>query len=61
MRNFYISAWVLLAVAAFAAVLTNSFNPLALLIFSLIALVLVFTLMLWTVIVNTRELETPIR
>ena len=60
MKDFYISAWILLAAAAFIAFLTGSFNPLALLAFSLVALVLVFALMLWTVVVNTRNLETPV-
>lgn len=58
MKNFYISAWIILAAAAFIAFLTGSFNPVALLAFSLAALVLVFALMLWAVVVNTRDLET---
>lgn len=60
MKNFYISAWIILAAAVFVAVLIGSFNPVALLAFSLVALVLVFALMLWTVVVNTRNLETPV-
>ena len=59
MKKFYISAWILLAVTAFAAVLTGSFSPIAMLAFSLIALALVFALMLWTVIENTRDLQAP--
>jgi hypothetical protein len=38
--------------------LTGSFNPVTLFVFSLIALALVNTLMLWSVIVNTRNLKT---
>lgn len=60
MKNFYISVWIILAMAVSVAVLTGSFNPAALLAFSLVALVLVFALMLWTVVVNTRNLETPV-
>lgn len=58
MKKFYISAWFLLAAAAFVSVLTGSFNPVTLFVFSLIALALVNTLMLWSVIVNTRNLKT---
>ena len=57
MRKIYISAWFLLAAAAFVSILTGSFNPFALLVFSLIALALVHTLMLWSVIVNTRDTQ----
>lgn len=57
MKKFYISAWILLASAVAIAVLTGSSNPFALLVFSLVALALVFALMLWTVFVNTRDLE----
>lgn len=57
MKNFYISAWILLAAAAFVSVLTGSFNPVTLVAFSLTALGLVYTLALWSVIVNTRDLK----
>lgn len=56
-RKLYISAWFLLAAAALILVFTGSFNPVTLLVFSLIALVLVNTLMLWLVIVNTRDAQ----
>lgn len=58
MKNFYISAWILLAAAAFVTVLTGSFNPLALLAFSLVALALVLSLAMWSVIVQTRDFKT---
>lgn len=58
MEKFYISAWILLAAAAFVSVLTGSFNPVTLFVFSLIALALVYTLALWSVIINTRVLKT---
>lgn len=58
MKNFYISAWVLLAAAAFVTVLSGSFNPLALLAFSLIALLLVLFLAMRSVITQTRDFKT---
>jgi hypothetical protein len=58
MKNFYISAWVLLAAAALVTVLTGSFNPLALLAFSLVALALVLSLVMWSVIMQTRDFKT---
>ncbi len=58
MENFYISAWVLLAVAAFVSLATGTANWAALVIYSLIALALVHALMLWTLFDNTREYKT---
>lgn len=58
MKKFYISAWVLLAAATFVSIFTGSFNPVALFVFSLVALALVYTLALWSVIINTRVLKT---
>lgn len=58
MKNFYISAWIFLAMAALVSVLTGTFNPATLVVFSLIALALVYTLALWTVVVNTRNFKT---
>ena len=57
MKKIYISAWVLLAAAALVTFLTGSFNPIVLLVFSLVALTLVHTLRVWSVIVNTRNLD----
>ena len=57
MKNFYISAWILLALAAFVSVLTGTFNAVTLFVFSLVALALVYTLALWSVIPQTRDLK----
>jgi hypothetical protein len=57
MKKIYISAWFLLAAAAIVTALSGGFNAAALVFYSLIALGLVYTLALWSVIVNTRELE----
>lgn len=57
MKRLYISAWILLLLAALAAILTNSFSTALLLVFSLIALGLVLTLAMWSVVVNTRDLK----
>lgn len=57
MKKFYVSAWFLLAAAALVSALTGTFNAAALLVFSLVALALVHTLALWTVIVNTRGVQ----
>lgn len=58
MKQIYISAWILLALAALVAISTGSFSTAVLLVFSLIALGLVFTLAVWSVIVNTQDLKT---
>lgn len=58
MKNLYISAWILLAAAAFVSVLTGSFNPAALFVFSLVALALVYALALWSVMADARDLKT---
>lgn len=58
LKNLYISAWFLLAMAVLTLVLTGAFSTAALLAFSLIALGLVYTLGLWSVIVSTRELKS---
>ena len=58
MKNFYISAWILLAITAFVSVLTGTFNAVTLFVFSLVALALVYALALWSVIVNARDLKT---
>lgn len=58
MKNLYIAAWVLLAVAAFTAVLADFLIPVALLLFSLVALGLILSLGLWSVVVQTRDFKT---
>lgn len=57
MKNFYISIWFLLAAASLITVLSGSFNPLSLLALSLIALALVLSLTMWSVITQ-RDLKT---
>ena len=47
MKNFYISAWILLAAAVLVSVLTGILNAAALVAFSLIALGLVYALALF--------------
>ena len=54
MKNFYISAWILLAAAALLTLLTGYLTVPALFVFSLVGLALIHALMLWSVIVNTR-------
>jgi hypothetical protein len=58
MKKFYGSAWFLLAAAVLVAVLTGALTPVSLFVFSLVALALVYTLVLWLVITNTRDLKT---
>lgn len=58
MKKLYFTAWFLLAAAALVSALTGTFNPAALVVFSFIALGLVFTLALWSVSVNTQEIKT---
>lgn len=58
MKKFYVLAWFLLAASALASVFTGTFNPLAMVVFSLVALGLVYAIALWSVIVNTREAQT---
>lgn len=58
MKNLYVSAWFLLAAAALVSALTGGFTPVAMVVFSLITLELIFALLLWSVIVNSQETET---
>ena len=57
MKKFYVLAWFLLAASALVSVFTGTFNPLATVVFSLVALALVLALALWSVIVNTRDVQ----
>ena len=54
MKKIYLLAWISLTITFVASVLTGYYNPLSLVVFSLIALALVFALALWTVIVNVQ-------
>lgn len=58
LKIFYISAWVSLAAAVFVSLLTGSLNSVALFVFSLIALALVLSLAMWSVITQTRDFKT---
>ncbi len=58
MKKFYVLAWFLLAMAALITALTGAFNAVALVVFSLIALGLVHTLALWSVLVNAQDAQT---
>jgi hypothetical protein len=54
-KKFYVSAWFLLAAAVLISVFTGAFNPLAMVVFSLVAVGLVYGFAMWSVIVNTRD------
>ena len=54
-KKFYVSAWFLLAAAALISVFTGAFNALAIVVFSLVAVGLVYGFALWSVMANTRE------
>lgn len=54
MKNIYTTAWVLLTITFVVTVLTGYYNPLSLVVFSLVALALVFALALWVVIENVQ-------
>jgi hypothetical protein len=58
MKKIYVGSWILLAVVVLGSVLNRTITPGSALIYSLLALGLVFTMMLWSVIVNTREIKT---
>ena len=58
MKPIYAFAWVLLAAAIVLTAMTGTFDAPALVAFSLVALALVYTLALYSVIVNTREIKT---
>lgn len=57
MKKFYVLAWFLLLASVLAAVFTSTFNPLAIVVFSLVAVGLVYAFALWSVIVNTRDTQ----
>lgn len=54
MKNIYTTAWILLTITFIVTVLTGYYNPLSLVVFSLVALALVFALALWVVIENDQ-------
>ena len=55
MKKFYVLAWFLLAMAFLGSALSGAFNATEMVVFSLVALGLVYTLALWSVIVNTPD------
>lgn len=54
-KKIYAAAWILLALTAFVTILSGSLNALTLVVFSLVALGLVYALALWTVVGSTSE------
>lgn len=58
MKKLYVSAWILLAAAGLFAAVTGIFSPPVLVVLSLVGLGLIYGFALWSVIVNTRDLET---
>jgi len=57
MKKLYFASWILLAIVAFASIVTGTLNGLSLVAFSLVGLGLVYVLALWSVFTNTRELQ----
>lgn len=58
LKKFYAAVWVLLFSAALVSLLTGTANWATLVIYSLIALGLVYALALWTLIENNRGHKT---
>jgi hypothetical protein len=58
MKKLFISAWILFALTVLVTVFTGNFSSLALVVFSLVALGLVYALVLRSVIVNTRDTQS---
>ncbi len=58
MKKLYISAWFLLAAAVIVSAFGGVVDGPVLLVFSLVALGLVYALALWSIVVNAREPET---
>lgn len=56
-KKFYILAWFLLVGGVLASIFTGTFNPLATVAFSLIALGLFHAMALWSVFVNTGDVQ----
>jgi hypothetical protein len=57
MKKFYVTAWFLLAASVLVSAFTGTFNPLAVVVFSLVAVGLVYGFALWSVIVNRRDTQ----
>ena len=57
MKKFYITAWFLLAASVLVSAFTGTINPLTVVVFSLVAVGLVYGFALWSVIVNRRDTQ----
>jgi len=57
-KKFYVLAWFLLAASVLVSVFTGTFNPLGVVVLSLVAVGLVYGFALWSVIVNTRDTQS---
>ena len=55
LKKFYILAWFWTAIAVLISVLTGTFGAKTVVVFGFIVLGLIHALMLWSVIVNTRD------
>jgi hypothetical protein len=58
LKKFYAAAWILLFLAVFVSLVTGAANWVALVIFSFLALALVYAHALWTLVVNNRGRKT---
>jgi hypothetical protein len=58
MTNFYVLAWFLLIAGVLVAAFHGTLTPVAMLVYSIMALGLVFALMIWAVIANERKTMT---
>jgi hypothetical protein len=56
-KKFYVLAWFLLIGSVIVSVFTGALTGLGMVTYGLIALALVHALMLWSLIVNTREAQ----
>ncbi|CAA9384982.1 MAG: hypothetical protein AVDCRST_MAG74-632 [uncultured Pyrinomonadaceae bacterium] len=55
MRKIYVAAWFIVALAVLVSIFTGIFNPVALFVCSPVALALVYSLALWTVMVHSKS------
>ena len=58
MKRIYLLAWLMLAIAAAAGIVSGTFDALAMVVLGLFALALVQGLALWSIVVNTRDVQT---
>lgn len=55
LKKFYATTWILLFLTAFVSLVTETANWAALVIYSLVALALVYALLLWTLVDHNRR------